>query len=117
MSREGVEKVLKNGGMPVPSVAITKFDIPFTDFGEISFIGTPEMIDPSKNDVRVLTNDAWTPTIPTPEFKMQNPNKVLTEEEKEYLEKNEILNYLTNESDARTAIMMAEDIGEGLLNL
>lgn len=42
----GVREILRLGGVPVPSVAVTKRDIPFSDFGDITLIGRRELVDP-----------------------------------------------------------------------
>lgn len=44
-----LREAIKLGGLPMPSLAITKRDIPFGDFGEITLIGDKDMIDPRKS--------------------------------------------------------------------
>lgn len=62
-------KTLKLGGFPMPSIAITKSDIPHTNFGNITIVFGKETIDP-KLDKRntVYSADAWTPTFPQIEY-------------------------------------------------
>ena len=62
-------KTLKLGGFPMPSIAITKSDIPHTNFGNITIVFGKETIDP-KFDKRntVYSADAWTPTFPQIEY-------------------------------------------------
>lgn len=52
------------GGIPVPSVAITRPDIPFTGFGEISLLGNRALIDPQTSATRIFDADAWTTRHP-----------------------------------------------------
>ncbi|MCM1233026.1 MAG: hypothetical protein NC489_23120, partial [Ruminococcus flavefaciens] len=68
-------KVLKLGGFPMPSIAVTKPDIPFTDFGDITVIFGRETIDPANPNNEVYERDAWTPTVPRAEYKI-NETKV-----------------------------------------
>lgn len=52
---------IKQGGLPMPSLAITKRDIPFGDFGEITLIGDKDMINPRKSrSNEVFSRDAYT---------------------------------------------------------
>lgn len=62
-------KTLKLGGFPMPSIAITKSDIPHTNFGNITIVFGKETIDP-KFDKRntVYSADAWTPLFPRIEY-------------------------------------------------
>lgn len=62
-------KALKLGGFPMPSIAITKSDIPHTNFGNITVVFGKETVDP-KFDRRntVYSADAWTPVFPRMEY-------------------------------------------------
>ena len=62
-------KTLKLGGFPMPSIAITKSDIPHTNFGNITVVFGKETVDP-KFDRRntVYSADAWTPTFRRMEY-------------------------------------------------
>jgi len=55
----------KLGGMPVPSVAVTRLDQPYSWGGDdsIYLIGRPGMIDP-KGGAEVYSRDAWTGKMP-----------------------------------------------------
>lgn len=56
-----LREAIKLGGLPMPSLAITKRDIPFGDFGEITLIGDKVMIDPRKSrSNEVFSRDAYT---------------------------------------------------------
>lgn len=117
MSREAVKMAIDNGGMPVPSVAITKYDIPFVDFGEISFIGAADMVDPESGEVKVLTSDAWTPTVPEKEYKVSDYRKVLTDAEIKFLEKFDVIRWLdlesTSEHERKNAVITVDQMEEG----
>ena len=67
-------KTLKLGGFPMPSIAITKSDIPHTNFGDITVVFGKETVDP-KFDKRntVYSADAWTPLFPRIEYEA-NPD-------------------------------------------
>ena len=56
------------GGIPAPSIGITKVDSPFDGFGNITLIASKDMIDP-KAGVPVYDRDAWTARFPTMNFK------------------------------------------------
>lgn len=56
-----LREAIKLGGLPMPSLAITKRDIPFGDFREITLIGNKDMIDPRKSRANeVFSRDAYT---------------------------------------------------------
>ena len=56
-----LREAIKLGGLPMPSLAITKRDIPFGDFGEITLIGDKDMIDSRKSRANeVFSRDAYT---------------------------------------------------------
>ena len=66
LTPEKLLKTLDLGGMPMPSVAITKAEeIDHSNFGEISLILNKESIDPKKSKYnKVFSGDAYTPTFP-----------------------------------------------------
>lgn len=64
ISEEKLQQVIKQGGMPMPSLAVintkeTKHD----EFGEISLIADPSIMDISRKNP-VYSQDAWTPMHP-----------------------------------------------------
>lgn len=62
-------KTLKLGGFPMPSIAITKSDIPHTNFGDITIVFGKETIDPEFDRRNtVYSADAWTPLVPRVEY-------------------------------------------------
>ncbi len=67
ISEENLNKSLDLGGFAVPSLGITKQRTPYTDFGEISLIGTRDMIDPEKG-TPVFSQDAYTARFPKPDW-------------------------------------------------
>ena len=57
---------VKMGGLPVPSVAITKVDAPLDNFGELTLIGDVSMIDPKAGGgAKVFGADIYSPRYPT----------------------------------------------------
>lgn len=65
ISEENLNKSLDLGGFAAPSLGITKQRSPYSDFGEISLIGTRDMVDPSMG-TPVFSQDAYTQTFPEP---------------------------------------------------
>ena len=67
---EAIANYAKMGGIPSPSIAVTKKDMPFDKFGEIQLIGKPKNFDPMVNDAnKIYSSDAYTPRMPEP-FKL-----------------------------------------------
>ena len=62
ISEESLLKAAALGGLPVPSIGITKAESPFHGFGGISLIGTRDMVNPS--EVPVYSRDAYTTRFP-----------------------------------------------------
>ena len=69
LTEDKLAKALELGGFPMPSIAVTKSDIPHTNFGDITLVFGRETIDPkaSKKNT-VYSADAWTPTFPQVEY-------------------------------------------------
>ena len=56
--------ILADGGKAMPSIAISKITREHDDFGDVSFILSPDSIDPSKDPHnKVYGGDAYTPTL------------------------------------------------------
>ncbi len=71
---EGIEKAQRLGGFPMPSLAITRQDLPFQSFGEITLIGSPTKFDPKRLKANVVFNaDAYTVRAPQP-FRIAKKN-------------------------------------------
>jgi hypothetical protein len=91
-----LREAIKLGGLPMPSLAITKRDIPFGDFGEITLIGDKDMIDPRKSrSNEVFSRDAYTVRKPVVNYEV--PAKIDSdafhkkyEETRKFLNKNSI---------------------------
>lgn len=91
-----LREAIKLGGLPMPSLAITKRNIPFGDFGEITLIGDKDMIDPRKSRRNeVFSRDAYTVRKPVVNYEV--PAKIDSdafhkkyEEIRKFLNKNSI---------------------------
>lgn len=69
LTTDKLTKSLELGGLPMPSLAVTKASIPHDNFGEITLIFGKETIDPKANKKnKVYSADAWTPTFPSVEY-------------------------------------------------
>lgn len=69
LTEDKLLKALDLGGFPMPSIAVTKSDIPHTNFGDITLVFGSETIDPKASRKNaVYSADAWTPTFPRVEF-------------------------------------------------
>ena len=66
------DKLLKSialGGFPMPRIAVTRQDIPHTNFGDITLVMDKGAIDPKASRKNtVYSADAWTPTVPRVEY-------------------------------------------------
>ncbi|MGN0821000.1 MAG: hypothetical protein ACI4OX_04390, partial [Akkermansia sp.] len=73
LSPEKFLAAVELGGMPMPSVAITRLDRPYEwgGAGAINLIGRPEMVDPKKRS-KVYMHDAYTGTMPPVKYKRKN---------------------------------------------
>ena len=71
LSEEKLQKGLKLGGFPMPSIAVTKHDSQHEGFGDISLFFTKDTINPDTNSAnKVYSGDAWTPMYPKVEYKL-----------------------------------------------
>lgn len=69
LNEDKMSKALDLGGFPMPSIAVTRKDIPHTNFGDISLVMSRDTVDPQKNRKNtVYSADAWTPTFPQIEY-------------------------------------------------
>ena len=69
ISLNSINKALALGGLPSPSIAISKASDPLTDFGTIKLVGTKEMIDPENEQNLVYDRDIWSAMFPRPVYK------------------------------------------------
>lgn len=71
LNEQKLKKVLNLGGFPMPSIAVTRTDIPHTNFGDITLVMDKSTVDPKadrKN--KVYSADAWTPVVPPVEYEV-----------------------------------------------
>lgn len=72
LTEDKLIKALKLGGFPMPSIAVTKTDIPHTNFGDITLVMSKSTIDPQADRRnKVYSADAWTPTFPSTEYEAE----------------------------------------------
>lgn len=72
ISEAKLREALDLGGLPMPSIAITKAATGHGEFGEISLVFGKESIDPSDRRNKVYSGDAWTPRFPTVGYKLNS---------------------------------------------
>ena len=66
-------KTLRLGGLPMPSIAITRAKEGYNEFGEISLVFRKDTIDPEMyRSNKVYSGDAWTPVYPRVEYKVSD---------------------------------------------
>jgi hypothetical protein len=66
-SPEALARYESIGGMPMPSIAVTKQDVPFDGFGDITLVGKPESFNPRATKLNeVYSSDAFTVRAPSP---------------------------------------------------
>ena len=71
LTEENLREALDLGGMPSPSIAVVKAQEGRSQYGPISLVFGPDSIDPMANRAnRVYGSDAWTPTRPNVEYKV-----------------------------------------------
>ena len=64
---------VKMGGIPVPSLAVTKKDHPLQNFGEITLLGSKDMADPKGYaGTKVFGADIYSPRYPTITYKLDS---------------------------------------------
>lgn len=69
LTEQNLNDALKLGGLPSPSIAITKADMGHSKYGPISLVFSKDTVDPEfyrRN--KVYGSDAWTPTRPAVEY-------------------------------------------------
>lgn len=81
VSEQGLLGALELGGLPSPSIAITKADMGHTKYGDISLVFSKDTVDPQLfRSNKVYGSDAWTPTAPTVEYPV-NSKKLFSVEQ------------------------------------
>jgi hypothetical protein len=63
-STRKLDMIERLGGIPAPSVAITKPSQGFSGYGDISLVAPPELVTPSRN-VPVFGSDVYSPRFPS----------------------------------------------------
>lgn len=61
-----LSRSLELGGFPLPSLAVTRSDIPYTKFGDITLVGTETMGSPEY--ANVYSVDGYTVTVPKKDY-------------------------------------------------
>ena len=75
-SEEAIKSFDNMGGIPSPSIAVTKSDQPFIGFGKIQLIGRPEKFDPLVDPRnKIYSSDAYTPRAPK-KIRLAKPDAV-----------------------------------------
>lgn len=80
LGEEQLMKVFRLGGFAMPSIAIIRAAMGHTAYGDISVLFGKETIDPKGSRYnKVYGGDAWTPTYPSIEYKLNNKklNKIM----------------------------------------
>lgn len=73
LSADNLLHAVKMGGIPVPSLAVTKKDHPLQSFGEITLLGSKEMADPKGYaGTKVFGADIYSPRYPSVTFKLDS---------------------------------------------
>ena len=81
-SVEGLMESLKLGGLPSPSIAIVKVKGGHTKYGDVSLVFDKNTIDPAaQKKNKVYGSDAWTPTKPRVDYKVNRDKAIAFENE------------------------------------
>jgi hypothetical protein len=78
----------KMGGLPAPSLSIGKVEHPLDGFGEITLIGSRDLIDPKKKTNKVFNADIYSPRYPNVRYdldskKWKEARALVSKEEKD----------------------------------
>ena len=63
ISQDNLDKAIQLGGLAVPSIAITKKETDFSNFGNITLLMPQDVVNPKETPV--YTRDAWTGVFPS----------------------------------------------------
>jgi GGDEF domain-containing protein len=67
---EGIRAMERLGGVPIPSIGVTKPGISFDSYGSVTLIGDRSLVDPKRDSRnRVFESDIWSPRQPLPSRK------------------------------------------------
>lgn len=113
LSADNLVHIEDLGGIAVPSIAITRPDIPFNSFGDITLVGNRAMVDPQgRYPVSVFDADAWTTRHPDVVWKkvpVSAAQKIIDRFRKaqndadDHAVTNEVWDYLVNRPDKNRA--------------
>jgi len=67
---QGVLHAEKMGGLPLPSIAISRKDYPLENFGDISLLAGNELYDPKIRTNKIYNADAYSPRYPSINYKV-----------------------------------------------
>lgn len=70
LSAENLLHADKMGGLAVPSLSIAKQKHPLSGFGEISLVGSPELINPRRKSTKVFNADIYSPRYPDVKYEL-----------------------------------------------
>ena len=71
LSEDKLLRVVELGGFPMPSIAVTTTELPHENYGDITVVFGRETVDPESDSRNVVYDrDAWTPTTPTVDVKL-----------------------------------------------
>lgn len=71
LSEDKLLRVIELGGFPMPSIAVTKANLPHDSYGLITVVFDKKTIDPEADSRNVVYDrDAWTPTTPQVNIKL-----------------------------------------------
>ena len=62
ISQDNLDKAIQLSGLAVPSIAITKKETDFSNFGDITLLMPQDVVNPK--EMPVYTRDAWTGVFP-----------------------------------------------------
>lgn len=89
VSEQGLLGAIDLGGLPSPSIAITKSEMGHTKYGPISLVFSKDTVDPQLfRSNKVYGSDAWTPTAPAVEYPVNSKKLTAVEQEFHKLAKN-----------------------------
>ena len=70
LSPSNLEKTLDRGGFPMPSIAVTKYDMLHENFGEVSVLFDKDTINPEIPNNAVYGGDVYSATYPQIDYKL-----------------------------------------------
>ena len=77
---DGIRFAEEMGGIPNPSLAVHRADQPFTSMGDVSLVGSRDLVDPAAPNVDVFDADIYSARTPTREFKTTKDSDALLSE-------------------------------------